>query len=112
MFRQIAKRALFVPRVGFRFQSTLNQQDVLARSITVLKTFDIKDTPITMETQFGKDLGLDSLDYNDALIALEEEFDVVFDDKVANEIKSVGEAVSYIKENYLPEEELLDKEIR
>lgn len=65
-----------------------------------------------MDTQFGKDLGMDSLDYNDALVALEEEFDVVFDDKVANEIKTVGEAVEYIQKNSMPEEDILDKEIR
>lgn len=117
MFRQVLKRApvFRLPVLGMRFQSTiLSQSDVLNRSIAVLKTFEIKNSNdiITMDTQFGKDLGLDSLDYNDALIALEEEFDVVFDDDVANEIKTVGEAVSYITKNQIPEEDILDKEIR
>lgn len=121
MFRQTVRLALRSPFRGaapasqiFRFQSTLSQQDVLNRSIAVLKTFELKtpEQPITMTTQFGKDLGMDSLDYNDALVALEEEFDVVFYDKVANEITTVGEAVEYIKKNHMPEEDILDKEIR
>ncbi|KAG0683134.1 acyl carrier protein, partial [Pichia californica] len=98
---------------AYRFQSTLSEDDVLKRSISVLKTFELKtpEQPISMSTQFGKDLGMDSLDYNDALVALEEEFDVVFDDKVANEITTVGEAVKYISKNHMPEEDILDKEV-
>lgn len=122
MFRQAARLALrqsgAFNRIAFsntyRFQSTLSENEVLKRSIAVLKTFEIKtpEQPITMNTQFGRDLGMDSLDYNDALVALEEEFDVVFDDKVANEITTVGEAVEYIAKNHMPEEDLLDKEVR
>ncbi|TID29142.1 hypothetical protein CANINC_002099 [Pichia inconspicua] len=127
MFAQTARLALrsvrstAVPRFtastafsAFRFQSTLSKEDVLNRSIAVLKTFELKNAndKITMETQFGKDLGMDSLDYNDALVALEEEFDVVFDDNVANEISTVGEAVEYITKNHMAEEDILDKEIR
>lgn len=116
MFRLVAKAAVPAFRAPFvRFQSTaLSQSAVLNRSIAVLKTFEIKNAndAITMETQFGKDLGLDSLDYNDALIALEEEFDIVFDDDVANEITTVGEAVEYITKNQVAEEQMLDKEVR
>ncbi|ODQ45449.1 hypothetical protein PICMEDRAFT_17917 [Pichia membranifaciens NRRL Y-2026] len=121
MFRQTARLALRqsgalgrLAGSGYRFQSTLSANEVLKRSVAVLKTFEIKtpEQPITMTTQFGKDLGMDSLDYNDALVALEEEFDVVFDDKVANEITTVGEAVDYIAKNHMPEEDILDKEVR
>ncbi|GME78523.1 hypothetical protein B5S28_g508 [[Candida] boidinii] len=101
---------------GIRHQvtgSTLTKEDVLARSIAVLRGFEVKDpNEINMETDFSKDLGMDSLDYNDALVALEEEFDVVFDDKTANEIKNVGQCVNYILTHYLPAEDLLDREIR
>lgn len=118
MFRQAARLALrqqaFRFPTAFRFQSTLSENDVLRRSVAVLQTFELKtpNQPINMDTQFGKDLGMDSLDYNDALVALEEEFDVVFDDKVANEITTVGEAVEYITKNHMPEEDILDKEVR
>lgn len=111
--RQVLRANVF-KQTSFRFASTLSQDQVLARSVAVLKTFELKtpEAPITLQTQFGKDLGMDSLDYNDALVALEEEFDVVFDDKVANEITTVGEAVEYITKNVMAEEDILDKEIR
>lgn len=124
MFAQSARLALrsarstvaprFTAFSAFRFQSTLTKDDVLNRSIAVLKTFELKNAndKITVDTQFGKDLGMDSLDYNDALVALEEEFDVVFDDNVANEITTVGEAVDYITKHHMVEEDILDKEIR
>ncbi|QPG73201.1 hypothetical protein FOA43_000508 [Brettanomyces nanus] len=113
MMRPVA----FTPVKFMRFSSTgssLTKEDVLARTVSVLKTFELKNSTdkIELETQFTKDLGMDSLDYNDALVALEEEFDVVFDDKSANEIKTVGETVSYVLKNYLPEQQDLDKEVR
>lgn len=111
------KPAYFAPMKFMRFSSTgstLTKEDVLARTVSVLKSFDLKNSEnkINLNTQFTKDLGMDSLDYNDALVALEEEFDVVFDDKSANEIKTVGETVSYILKNYVPEQQDLDKEVR
>ncbi|AWU75402.1 acyl carrier protein [Pichia kudriavzevii] len=119
MFRSVFRsvvisRPVRVVPFSLRAYSQLTPESILARSTSVLKTFELKtpEAPITMDTQFGKDLGMDSLDYNDALVALEEEFDVVFDDKVANEIKTVGEAVEYIQKNSMPEEDILDKEIR
>ncbi|ODV83302.1 hypothetical protein CANARDRAFT_30079 [[Candida] arabinofermentans NRRL YB-2248] len=94
--------------------STLTKEDVLARSISVLNSFAKKTSgdQIVPETEFIKDLGMDSLDYNDALVALEEEFDIVFDDKAANEIRSVGQCVDYVLANYMPTQETLDHEIR
>ncbi len=109
--------SVFAPVRFARFVSTgspLTREDVLARTVSVLKSFDLKNSgdKIGLHTQFTKDLGMDSLDYNDALVALEEEFDIVFDDKSANEIKTVGETVNYVLKNYLPEQQDLDKEVR
>ncbi|KAH3670926.1 hypothetical protein OGAPHI_000637 [Ogataea philodendri] len=89
---------------GVRFYSSpssLTKDDVLARSVSVLNSFDLKvpADSIGLQTEFIKDLGMDSLDYNDVLVALEEEFDVVFEDNVANDIKSVGECVDYVLKN-------------
>lgn len=58
-----------------RFNSTnagLTKEDVLSRSVQVLKGFDLKSQSITMDSKFIQDLGMDSLDYNDALVAIEE----------------------------------------
>ncbi|CDK28870.1 unnamed protein product [Kuraishia capsulata CBS 1993] len=92
--------------------SMLTKEDVLARSVQVLRGFNVKTPEIGLETKFSQDLGMDSLDYNDALVALEEEFDIIFDDEAANKIQSVGECVNYVIANYIPEEIGLDAEIR
>lgn len=112
---QVIKPVQFAQFVRYSSHgSMLTKEDVLARTVSVLKSFDLKNSSdkITVDTQFTKDLGMDSLDYNDALVAIEEEFDVVFDDKSANEIRTVGETVDYVIDNYLPEQQDLDKEVR
>jgi len=50
---------------------------------------------VTLEARFIDDLGADSLDQTELLMALEEEFNVDIDDE-ANTIETVGDAVSYI----------------
>ena len=51
---------------------------------------------VTLEASFIDDLGADSLDQTELLMALEEEFNVEIDDE-ANSIETVGDAVNYIK---------------
>ena len=50
---------------------------------------------VTLEARFIDDLGADSLDQTELLMALEEEFNVDIDDE-ANTIETVGDAVTYI----------------
>jgi len=54
---------------------------------------------ITMETTFIEDLGADSLDIVELIMALEEEFDLEIPESEAEKISSVGDAVEYIKNN-------------
>lgn len=49
--------------------------------------------------QFVTDLGADSLDTVELIMALEEEFDMEIPDEKAEKIKTVGEAIAYIKEH-------------
>lgn len=55
-------------------------------------------TEVTPQSQFVQDLGADSLDTVELVMALEEEFDVEIPDEDAEKIKTVGEAVAYIKD--------------
>lgn len=60
----------------------------------------IDDTDsITTETTFIDDLGADSLDIVELIMALEEEFDMEIPEEEAEKITSVGDVVSYIEEN-------------
>lgn len=58
----------------------------------------IDESEITMESSFIEDLGADSLDIVELVMALEEEFEIVIPDEDAEKIGTVGEAVNYIKE--------------
>ena len=52
---------------------------------------------ITMETSFIEDLGADSLDIFQIITELEEVFELEFDDSEAENIKTVADAVNYVK---------------
>ncbi|MDZ4832536.1 MAG: acyl carrier protein [Candidatus Melainabacteria bacterium] len=51
---------------------------------------------VNMEASFTKDLGADSLDQVELVMALEEEFGMEIPDEEAEKITTVGEAVKYI----------------
>jgi acyl carrier protein len=57
----------------------------------------IDASEISMESSFIDDLGADSLDIVELIMALEEEFDIEFPDEDAEKISSVGDVVEYIK---------------
>lgn len=81
--------------------SSLNKDEVLKRVKDVIKAFN-KNTDaekISLETAFNKDLGLDSLDTVELLVAVEEEFEIEIPDKIADDLKTVGETVEYILSN-------------
>jgi acyl carrier protein len=52
---------------------------------------------ITLETNFIEDLGADSLDIYQVITELEDAFDVKFTNDIAESIKTVGDAVEFIK---------------
>lgn len=54
---------------------------------------------ITIESSFIDDLGADSLDIVELIMALEEEFDIEIPDEEAEKIQTVADVVDYIKEH-------------
>ena len=63
----------------------------------VAEQLGVDEADITLETSFD-DLNADSLDVVELIMALEEEFDIEIPDEDAEKIKTVGDAVEYIKE--------------
>jgi len=53
---------------------------------------------ITPEKDFVQDLGADSLDVVELVMALEEEFGIEIPEEDAEKIKTVGDAINYIKQ--------------
>lgn len=64
----------------------------------VVDQLGVDEDEITLETSFAE-LNADSLDIVELIMALEEEFDLDIPDEEAEKIRTVGDAVNYIKEN-------------
>ncbi|HAR86660.1 MULTISPECIES: acyl carrier protein [Clostridium] len=63
----------------------------------IAEQLSIDENDITMDSGFVDDLGADSLDLVELIMALEEEFDMEIPDEDAEKITSVGDVVDYIK---------------
>ncbi|GAB1316835.1 mitochondrial acyl carrier protein [Madurella fahalii] len=77
---------------------TLERTEVYERIKQLLSGFDKVNDPsnITEKAHFANDLGLDSLDTVEVVMAIEEEFSIEIPDKDADTIHSVDKAVEYI----------------
>ena len=68
--------------------------------VAVVKNFNKVDpAKVSPSSSFGADLGLDSLDTVEVVMAMEEEFAVEIPDAEADKITSVAEAVEYLAAN-------------
>ena len=65
----------------------------------IVEQLQVSDTAITEESSFIDDLGADSLDLVELIMALEEEFGIEIPDADAEKVVTVGDVVNYIKEN-------------
>jgi len=65
----------------------------------IVEQLGVEEDDITMESSFIDDLGADSLDIVELIMAFEEEFDLEIPDSEAEKITTVGDAVEYIKNN-------------
>ncbi|THV64588.1 acyl carrier protein [Aureobasidium pullulans] len=70
----------------------LSKDEVQGRILDLLKNFD----KLSAQSHFTNDLGLDSLDTVEVVMAIEEEFSIEIPDKEADAIHSVNQAVEYI----------------
>ncbi|MDR3270891.1 MAG: acyl carrier protein [Peptococcaceae bacterium] len=64
----------------------------------VIEQLGVDEDKVTLETSF-EDLNADSLDIVELVMALEEEFEMDIPDEDAEKLKTIGDAVNYIKEN-------------
>ena len=78
--------------------SSLQQNEVQERVLNVVKGFEkIKDaSKVTATSTFGGDLGLDSLDAVEVVMAFEDEFGIEIPDADADKIQSTADAIKYI----------------
>ena len=60
---------------------------------------DIEEDDITMESKLAEDLGADSLDVVDLIMAIEDEFEVEVLDEDIEKVVTVGDIVNYVSDN-------------
>ena len=65
----------------------------------VCEQLGVSAEEVKLEASFIDDLGADSLDTVELVMAFEEEFELEIPDEEAENIQTVGEAISYIEEN-------------
>jgi acyl carrier protein len=65
----------------------------------ICEQLGVEDNEVTPAAKFIEDLGADSLDTVELVMAFEEEFDLEIPDEDAEKITTVGDAIQYIKDS-------------
>ncbi|MAK06999.1 MAG: acyl carrier protein [Flammeovirgaceae bacterium] len=65
----------------------------------IIDKLGIEESEITESASFTNDLGADSLDTVELIMEFEKEFNVSIPDEDAEKIGTVGDAISYLKDN-------------
>ncbi|CAI8013306.1 Acyl carrier protein [Geodia barretti] len=65
----------------------------------IAKQLGVDEDNVTADASFMEDLGADSLDTVELVMALEEEFDIEIPDSDAEKIQTVQDALSYLDEH-------------
>ncbi|VBB45979.1 acyl carrier protein [Desulfatiglans anilini] len=63
----------------------------------ICEQLDVPEEDVVPEASFVDDLGADSLDQVELIMAMEEEFDISIPDEDAEKIATVQDAINYIK---------------
>ncbi|KAH0590143.1 hypothetical protein H2248_000320 [Termitomyces sp. 'cryptogamus'] len=89
--RQLVQRAMFSAQAG------LSRDVIQSRVLEVLKGFEKVDpAKLSVTSRFHEDLGLDSLDQVEVVMAVEEEFAIEIPDEEADAIATVEQAIDYV----------------
>ena len=78
----------------------MSSEDVLEKvKKVIVEQLGVAEASVVADVSFIDDLGADSLDIVELIMALEEEFDLEIPDADAEKIVSVGDVVDYIKDH-------------
>ena len=78
----------------------MNQEEIFEKvKSIIIEQLGSSESAVTLEASFIDDLGADSLDIVELIMALEEEFELEIPDADAEKIVTVSDVVEYIKDN-------------
>jgi acyl carrier protein len=82
----------------------LNREEKMAENTEskvkeiIINELGVEPEKVSLEASFVEDLGADSLDTVELVMAFEEEFGIEIPDEDAEQLQTVGDAVRYLKE--------------
>jgi acyl carrier protein len=65
----------------------------------IVEQLEVNESEVVPEAKFIDDLGADSLDIVELVMALEDEYGIEIPDEEAEKIETVGDAIKYIEEH-------------
>src|SRR5687768_12706287 len=87
-----------------RYRMTFNSEETMADSAEarvkeiIINELGVEPEKVTSEASFVEDLGADSLDTVELVMAFEEEFGIEIPDEDAEQLQTVGDAIRYLQE--------------
>ncbi len=80
--------------------NTTKMSDISARvKAIIVDKLGVDESEVTLEASFTNDLGADSLDTVELIMEFEKEFNIAIPDDQAENIGTVGDAITYIEKN-------------
>ena len=76
------------------------EDNLLRLQNIVGKQLGIEPSKVKPEADFGKELGADSLDVVELVMAIEDEFEMEIEDQAASQIATVQDALNYIEDRW------------
>jgi acyl carrier protein len=75
----------------------MNKEEIVSKvKAVVAEKLNVSDDQVTEDAKFVEDLGADSLDQVELIMALEDDFDLKIPEEEAEQLTTVGSAVAYI----------------
>jgi len=96
----LARTALSFPRAGNSNQQIFMADKSIEEKVKdiIVEQLGVNPEQVTPQASFIEDLGADSLDIVELVMAFEEEFSVEVPDEDAEKLQTVGDVINYIKE--------------
>jgi acyl carrier protein len=83
------------------FKPNIKKMSEIAQKVTsiIIDKLGVEESEVSPEASFTNDLGADSLDTVELIMEFEKEFNISIPDDQAENIATVGHAISYLEEN-------------